>query len=414
MKLIPALSLGLLLLPATAADAQSIWGVNGLATVAENVSGPPAGPCLYPTGPMLSSFNYTGGAICPTPGVFGSTAVAAGDIAVVKSSDTVWVTDGLLVGGYTSAGVHIASFPNPLPLPLTGLGSGGPSVFGLATGTLWLTDGVRAMAVTPPIAGCVAGAVVTVPPFPVLFPGQATDIDFDPLSGTLFLSNANGLISNELVGGGVGPFGAFPPAACTFAMPYLDGIAVDTSACKALYVHAPTGSFISGAIARVDFTGAPAAPTFYAPSSCFPYPGSSPIGGLAFDASPVPYAKSCIPPGNPGPVFDTKGQAISPNPNFGLTMTGATPGSAAFLVLGLGAACPAIPISGGCGLAVNPVVTIIGPVPVPITGSIAIPAAIPPGISCPPPVFLQWANALPLGGGAFEVSNALETTISMP
>ena len=412
MKLLPALSLCVLLLPTASTSAQSIWGVNGLSTTAENVSGPPVGPCSYPTGPLLGGFNYTGGAICPTPGTFGASTLATGDIAVVKQTDTVYITDGNLIAGYTRTGTHLTSFPNPMPNPLTGLGSGGPAT-GFFGGVLWLTDGNQAMAISAPTAGCPGAFGVVVPPFPVLFPGQATDIDFDPLSGTLFLSNANGLVTNELIGGGAGPFGAFAPAACTIATPFLDGIAVDTSACKALYVHAPTGSFIPGSISRIDFTGAPAAPTFYAPQSCFPYPGSSPIGGLAFDATPVPYAKSCRPGGVAGPTFTATHQAVSPNPAFGLRMTGATPGSQAFLVIGAGALCPPAVLSGGCGLAVAPI-TVVGPLPVPITGTIDLPAAIPAGISCPPAVYLQWANALPLGGGAFEVSNALETTISLP
>lgn len=397
-------------LPLTDAGAQSLWGVDGFGGTAFNVAGPPAGPCGYPTGPVIGGFPYVGG-ICATPGPFAGGAVPpVGDITVDRSNDMVWVTDGFLVSGYSRAGAHLATFPNPLPMPLTGLGYGGPFAAAAGPGILWLTDGTFAAAVVAPLAGCVPAPPFLVAPFFVAFAGLATDIDFDPATGTLFLSNLSGVVSNELVGGGLGPFGVIVPAAGCLPSPLLNGIAVDVAMCRNLYVQA------GGIVIRIDFTGAPSVPTFYSPFSCFPWAGGAGTAGLAFDAAPIPYAASCDPGGAPGPIAGFAGQAVSPNPTFTLTLSGAAPGGLALLVLGTGAACPALPLPGGCGLAVAPISGLVGPFPVPAAGSLSLPAAIPPGLACTGAQgFLQWLVKKPAAaGGGFQTSQALELTAAMP
>ncbi len=388
------------------AGGQSLWGVNGPTATVAQLTGPPFGACAYPTGPGIGGFFYALPWACPSAGPFPPGGMM-GDVAVDMFMDTVWVTDGFSVTEYTKAGAVVNSFANPLPLPLTGLGwSALPGA--VAAGVLWLTDGFLAAAVIPPPApGCVAPAFF-VPPFPLIAtPPPATDIDYDAGSGTLFLTSAVGLIANELVGGGVGPFGVFPPPC--FAGVFLDGIAVDKSAGMTLY--ATDGV----TIARMLFGGAPAAPTFYTTVPCFPWAGIVPLSGLAFDATPISYGAGANPGAvPPPPVAGTVGQATSPNPTFALTLAGAMPGGLAYLFVGTGAPCPA-PLFFACPILVAPIPLIVGPIPVPVAGGFTIPAAIPAGFGgFGLSAYLQWIVARPLPLGGYQTTQALEMTLAAP
>ncbi len=388
------------------ASAQSVWGVNGPGTLAMDTAGPPVGPCSYPKGPLIGGFNYTVPFGCPIAGPFPPPFVAAmavGDIAIDRVLDRVWITDGATITGYTKGGAAFASIPNPLPAPLTGLGWG-VNPLGPAGSALWITDGTFAAALATPAIGC--GALpFAIAPFLVTFPGLATDIDYDPLSGTLFMSNLNGAVSNQTIFGGFGPFGVFVPAVPCGALGPLVGLAIDTASCKSMFVTN------GGAMARVDFFGAPAPVTFYAPLPCWPWGGAA-TSGLAFDATPIHYAKGCNPTG-PVPTIDTIQEALTPNPGFGITLSGAVPGGGAFLLLGVAPACPMVPVGFGCVIAEFPLAALVGPIPVPATGNVGLPAPIPPGLGCSGlAAYVQWLVAKPAGG--LETTDALHIQPALP
>jgi len=395
-----AVVLGAVLVPEQA-GAQSLWGVDGPTATATQMTGPPAGPCAYPTGPVTGGFPYAVPFVCPTAAPFPPACAApAGDIAVDRVTDTVYVTDGFIITEYTKAGAPLSSFaiPAAIPGPIIGMG------WGLVGGAsaLWVTDGVLTGALfPPPPPGCPGIAVIAVPPRPNLIV-PATDVDFDPISGTLFLSTAAGVISNELVAGGPGPFGLVP-APCGLA-PCYSGIAVDSSLCGSLYVT--DGVMVT----HMMMGGGLAPPTFYTPVPCFPWAGPGPISGLAFDAAPISFGLGCSTIGPP-PVAGAVGQVLSPSPGLALTLTGAAPGGVTMLLLSFGAACPPVPF--GCGaVAAFPIALSVGPLPVPAAGTVTIPVPIGPGLMCLPSVYVQWIVAIP--GGGRQVSQGLEMTLALP
>ncbi len=396
----------LLLAMVPQAGGQSLWGVHGPTATVTQMTGPPAGPCGYPTGPIIGGFFYALPWICPTAGFF-PPMLPVGDVTVDMLTDHVWVSDGPFVTEYTKAGAVVSSFTNPLLAPLTGLGWG-LSPVGVASGVLWLTDGTWAAAVTPPPPPGCAPPVFVVPPFLLIAtPLPATDIDYDPGTGTLFLTSAAGLIANEVIGGGPGPFGVFPPP-CIGG--FLDGIAVDKSAGKRLY--ATDGV----TVAYMFFGGAPAGATFYTTMPpCYPWAGAVPVSGLAFDAAPISYGAGANPGGMAAPpVAGALGEAVSPNASFALTLAGATPGGLAYLFIGTGAPCPA-PLFWGCPILVAPIPVIIGPIPVPAGGGFTIMSAIPGGwggmgVSA----YLQWIVARPMPLGGYQTTQALELTLAAP
>lgn len=392
---------------------QSIFGITGPAVRVDNTAGPAAGPCAYPNGPLIGGFPLAPAA-CPGPGPFPPPWAAAGpqlgDVTVDRRSDLVWATDGMMVGGYTKAGVLVASFPNMLPGPLTGLGYQAASPFAGGGPVLWLTDGFVATAViAPPVGACPGAAVPVIGLFAVAFPGLCTDIDYDPTSGALFESNANGLVATQTIIGAPGPFPPFAPAVagCPVGAPGLTGIAVDTASCMALFVTN------GAAVARVDFFGAAAPVTFYAPFPCWPYAGAGPTSGLAFDATPIDFCKGCDATTVVPPKAGSVGQALTPQPAFALRLSGAMPGGAAFLLLGAAPACPVVPVGFGCAICIAPLVAVVGPIPVPASGSLALPAPIPAGLGCSgATAFVQWLVAKPAGG--LQTSQALHVRPAVP
>ncbi len=378
------------------AFAQSVWGVNGFNALAQQMTGPAAGPCAYPSGGLLNSFNYNVAFPCPTAGPY--TTAAGGDITIDRVNDTVWVTDGLWTTNYTKAGVPLESFISPIPTMITGLGWGQLG----AANVLWITDGFMFAAIQPPPPiGCGAVPIFVVPPTPVTFPGMATDIDYDPRTGTLFMSNSNGLVSNQFIGGAPGPYGVFAPGGCFGGG--LMGICVDTPGCKALYVT--NGQ----TVAHINFGGGLYPPTFYTPNPCFSWAGAAPITGLAHDCSPIRYGNGCDSTAFTIPVHSSVGEAVSPNPAFTLLMSNSDPGNA-YLLVGTNAACPGIPFM-GCSILVNPISLVFGPYPH-VAPNFTFPAPLPPGMPCPLSIYTQFVN-LKFAGGV-ETTNALEFSIGMP
>lgn len=389
-------------------DAQTLYGYDGGAAAVVELSGPPVGPCGYPAGPIASIFPaiapfpcVTAGPVLPPP-----PAGLLGDIAVDKLTDTIYVTDGLVITQYTPAGVPIASVPVApgaiVPGPLTSLGFGG--------GVLWISDGAFVAGLAPFPPGCFAVPPIVVPPWPAGVP-FVTDVAFDPFTGTLWACTAGGAVANLIVGGGVGPI--FPVVGfCAPALVApLTGIAYD-SATPTFAGAPPVISVTNGfVIARLALPPGPAAPTFYAPLACTPVP-AGPLAGLASSLHGIAYGAGFDPTGLPAPVMASVGQSTTPSATFGFTLAGAAPfpGTAAALFVDFAALCPPL-----VGLGGNPIYALptllIGPFPV-LGGALALPAPIPPTPFIGLPIFAQWIVVK--GGGGFQVSNGLEFTIGLP
>jgi hypothetical protein len=374
---------------------QSVWGVNGTSALAQQMTGPPAGPCFYPNGPMIGGFPYAVPFGCPTAGPYST--LPGGDITIDRVNDTVWVCDDLTITNYTKAGVPLNSFPTPQPFGIRALGWGRLGGLNL----LWISNGFDFAAILPPAApGCVLPTYV-IPPTPVAFPGMVTDIDFDPLTGTLFMSNSNGLVSNQYVTGALGPYGLFAPGGCFGGA--LTGIAVNTPGCKTLYVTN------SQTVAHINMGGGLAAPTFYTPNPCFSWAGAAPLSGLAHDCSPIRYGQGCDNTLFTIPTIGWSGQSLSPNPTFAITLGNADPGNA-FLLVGLSAPCPA-PFFMNCRLLVFPITTTIGPI-FHAGPTVTLPASLPPGLPCPLSIYTQWVNMKTAGG--VETTAGMEFSIGLP
>lgn len=391
-------------------QAQSIWGVHGPSRGASNTAGPPGcTPCPI-AGPLLSTFDYglpSGGSCAvpaPFPGpTFGPFGFEWGDVTVNRVADTVWVTDGFLVTGYTKAAATIADFPNPLPFPLTGLGYQAPN-------TLWLTDGFHCMAVTPP-AGCGGTATITTPSFPIVAPvfGFSTDVDYDPCSNLLHLSASNGLVATMTTAGA--PGAVYAPGLSCPLLPFLSGLAIDTATPGTMFLT--DGVTVVRATLNAGLLLYETAPTVdYAPCCSWPWAGSGgPTSGLAFDATPIAMCPGCDPFGAPPAVLEATHQAISPNPSFGLAISGAPAGAAGFLVVGP-CLCPGLPLPCGCTLCVFPqfVLPLFGSG----AGTVAFPAPLPGGLACLGlDVCVQAVFQVP-GSPCLSTSNALNVSIAAP
>lgn len=389
----------------SAAFAQSLWGVDGPSTKASNTAGPPGCSACPIAGPLVVTHDYTlpNGGSCalpvPFPGPSFGPGPDLGDITVNRVADTVWVTDGARITGYDKQWNTIADFPDPSPVILTGLGYQAPNV-------LWVTDGFFAMAVTPP-AGCGGFATIVAGPFPVAFGtflGLATDIDYDPCSNLLYLSYASGAVATQTTAGA--PNGFFFPATGGCLLPFLSGIAVDGAT--------PGTFFISDglSVARVTAAGALAAPTTYAPCVCWPWAGAGITSGLAFDATPIGTCKGSGPAGFTPPVLAATHQAISPNPNFGLSVTGAPASTVGLLVVGP-CLCPGLPLPCGAILCVSPSFLVL-PVSTTSAGTAQFSVGIPGGFACLGiQLCAQFVFQIP-GSTCPVTSNAIHLAIAAP
>jgi len=396
-------------LAAPPAAAQSLYLMDGAAgglSVTE-ITGPPAGPCAYPNGPVVSGFPYAIAGVCPTPGP--ALGPFLGDVAVDKVLDEVYVTDGVAIARYSAAGALLSGFGVPAVLgmgPLTGLG------FDSAGGILWITDGVMIAGLLPTVPGACGAPGIAFPAFPA--PAAAapvTDVSWDPSTGFLFTCDAAGFIAAVVPGGGlaIAPYPAGGAGFCPLGP--LTGIAVNTASVGAL--AAPTLYVTDGLLVSHEVVGGgPAPASFYTPVPCFPNP--TPFSqGLAFAARPITYGKGGDPTGLVPPSIGALGQSILPNPGFAVTLTGAVPASSAFLVVGTGAACPPLGLGGNPWLVI-PFIATLGPIPTGAIGAVTLPAPLPAPGALPPGfgLFMQWVVSKSTGG--FQVSEGLELTTALP
>jgi hypothetical protein len=391
--------LGIVLVGASAATAQSLYAFDPTLTVTE-LSGPPAPPCAYPAGPVNSAFP-TAGVLCPAVAAF---PLPLGDVAVDVLADNVYVSDGVVIAAYSRFGAHLGTAFPPLP-GITGMAVAAP-------GLLWITDGVLYGAV-PLGLGCPVGPLpFVVGPFPVpigpIFAGPIGDLDFDPTTGSLLACDALGIVGSFFPGAaGVGPFGVFPvaPGACGLA-PGLMGIAFD----KAL---PGTGTFYvtdGVTVARLLPGGVPAPLTFYSPVTCFPVPTGAPVVGLAFAGRQIPFGFGADNSGLPVPVIGSVGQSYAGNPAYSVTLAGSVPGGLGLLRYSFGAACPPLGLLGVPLYLLAPRFAAVN-APVGPLGTAAFVTPIPPAGFFGPSVYLQW---IVLTGVSIQVTSGAELRVILP
>lgn len=403
-----ALCVALLLL-ATASPAQTLYLVDGPVGNFDEITGPPDPLlCNYPNGPVVSSWPFLLPGPCPPPVPFPPPPGSVdGDVAVDTLTDTVYVTDGQMIGVYSAVtGAMINSMPNVFMGPLTGLG------FDATGGILWMTDGFVILPAIPSPPGSCA------PPLPLGLPyppgpgvGFMTDIDWDQTTGLTFVCDANGMIAAMLPGGGI----VIPPYAagqfCPLNLP-LTGIAIDSASVGSPTPHLYVTDGFTVSYEPIFKLGPPT-PTFYSPSLCYAVPGA-PTQGLDFAARPILYGKATDPSGLVPPAIGAAGQSVLPNPAFGISLTGAVPNGSAYLVVGVVPSCPALNFKGN-NWYVDPFLTIIGPLVVPASGNLFVPAPLgPPGPAYPPSLsgFMQWLVKKPLGG--WQATEGMELTLAIP
>jgi hypothetical protein len=355
-------ALSLAVLPA---PAQTLYTIDAPAGAIFETTSPPAGACGYPNA-IAPGFPAAAPFVCPTPGA--APAPPIGGIAIDRFTDTIFYTDGALIGAYTPAGAPTSVFGPPAGIfggPLTGL------ALDSAAGVLYATDGAICAGMFPAFPpGCVAAAPAT-PPFPM--PGFAVGIDFDPFLGVIWGIDPVGAVFNVVPGGGPGPIPFFMEG--NLPGPY-EGIAVNvaTLAPGVGDLFVTDGAGIAHILPGPAAGPAPfAAPTFYAPLPFWPTP--VPSHGLAMAGRAITYG---APSGATAPTIGGIGQSITPNPAFAVTVTGGlAPGDLAYFYLGFGALCPPFAAPPTLYLTVPP----FGPPPILFGGCVAG-----PGGACAAPV----------------------------
>ena len=388
-----------------AAPAQTLYSINGSAGAFASIveqTGPPTGICLWPNGPYLGGFLTNAPFPCSTAAAFPAPPALGGDIAVARDLDLIYVTDGTNITLYSTGGSPLRSFTLASVMPpfgtITGLG------YNAVAGVLWVCNATTAVGITPPgPANCPGLVVVAVPPFALPAVGSSyTDIDWDPVSNSLYACTTAGLIVNVLPGGLLGGYGiTAPPLTCATGGLY--GLAMDHS-----YFGGPAAMYVTNGamIERITPIAGPPASTFYATSACFPAT-SPPISGLSFSAHGIAFG-AASPPAYP--ILTSSGQSISPNlVNFSLNMS-ATPGSFAIIFIGLGGSqCPAIPFGPTAVYINTPAVFIQGPVGG--SGFVSFPIPIPALMPLPATFFLQGVEVF---GASFSGTNGLAVSMTRP
>jgi hypothetical protein len=391
---------------AAASAAQTIYGVMGANGTVIEMSGPPAGACGYPDGPVASSFNYVQPAVCganPVPGVFevGPANVQVGDVAVDREKDIVYVTDGSAIAAYdANSGAlieHFTAVGLGLSVPLTGLG------FDAQTGWLWISD-LDEVAACEPMGNCapLPRWLASMPPVGL---GNLGDVDMDPQTGELWVCDDMGQVARFALGAAVftnlinvaGLGGA-----CGGGLgPTLSGLCMDASENATVLAVTDGPRVVRFSVVGLGAFG-PAPSSFAFPSSCWPNPAVPPLQGLAYAAHAVTYGPGAL-------QLDVTGQSVLPGAITLVGQGGAA--GAAWVLFDLGAACPPINLLG------QPLLLPAGPGfgffgPLPWAGGVAalvLPGALPPAGALPYDlsVFLQ---VYCLTGGGWVASNGVSFT----
>jgi hypothetical protein len=357
-------------------------------------------------------------------------------VAVDSVGDTVFITDGFVIGQYVgdaACGVPLPCTPIQtffMPTayglgPLTGMGMDELGTYTGGLPTLWVTDGLFVAGIGVPV-GCGVPPLLCGPFFVATPPGAPlTDLTWDPnpntagTVGTLWACDAAGLVHGIMIpvpcpppGVAVFPYITFAPPSCGLGLP-LTGIAYDLatpgarSAVGNLYV---TDGFT---VEYVDVTGAPATPQFYTPLLCNPAP--APLNGLAYASHSTTYGFPRFTAG-----IGSFGQSTTPSGTFGLEWTGQPAGTTLVVLLvniqsalGPGFACP--PLTGaGTLFWVGPgrPTTLMLFLPPGGPGCNPLPAALPAGLPLGLKFFCQFFFRS--GGVTLDATSGLAFTITAP
>ena len=378
-----ATSLFLTALPLLAAPAaaQSVWTIDQSGNVTLH-NGPASGPCSYPLGPLLSFYSYVTPGICATPAATGATS--AGDMGIDRPANELWITDGVTAARYQNFGTPVVTgidISSVFGAPVTGLD------WDPGQGVLWVTDGASAAAVSLNFLDpCYAPVTGTTFALPLPTGSPATALSHDPLTDSLWVVDDGGYLTQVTKTGALGPLGSVQvstTSGCGLA-PSLRGVAVDTAGpAGRVYV---TDS-VTVAVVDAAAGGIQAAPTFYAPQTCY-QPPSVPLQGMAISPSAATFGS---PSGALFPVIGHSGLSIVPNPSLTINVAGANENELAFLVLSNDFSCPALTVLGvpfhlGAG---GPLITVASAV-IDATGFAALPLPLGVGTPIGNTVFLQW------------------------
>jgi hypothetical protein len=321
-----------------------------------------------------------------------------------KTVEMVDAATGAFLGSWNVGGVF-------LPGPICGLG------YDSTADIIWATDGGYFIGLNLPPSCTAPPTVFSGPtPVPLIYGGWATGLDWDPCSGTLWYCDCVGAVVNMTTGGV--PISGFLTGPALPAQ--LMGLTVNTAAVP-VAGSSPHLQVTNGTdVAEFTASGVLASTgPFYLASNPFPVPalGAQPVSGLAFSLKPNIYGKPCPSPTGVPRIGWTGGYPFVGNAGFTVTMTGATPGTFAYLVVNIASVCPPLNLPGCPGsvwVAFPWLLTIpIGVVPA--TGTLSVPAPIPASaVPCGPnvgvPVFCQFINVFP-GPVVWETSDALSFTI---
>ncbi len=292
---------------------------------------------LHPGGlPPVNGYPHTP----PLPG-----PIPLGAVSVDAATGLTWHTDGFLV----AAGPHnwyppaIPPIPPWAPPPMPAGPIHGMAVDS-AAGLLWMTDGVFIQATIAAFNG-----PLVVPPVPLAFgfPPPMTGLDWDPVTGTLWGVDIQGVCWNFNPGGFlVGP--PTPPVP-TPGPPV--GIAIDKTG-NSFPPGAPRPIYVlGGSLVFEVWTGV-----------VIPVTGSGGETGLSFHAVPASFPPGpCACPSLPGLAFQPGSNMYAGNPAFSIDIFGLPPGGIAIYGFDFGGFNPAFPVLNtvGCGYGLN-VVTSFG------------------------------------------------------
>ncbi|HGY89778.1 MAG TPA: hypothetical protein ENK43_01260 [Planctomycetes bacterium] len=374
----------------------------------------------YPVGAP----SFIGPLPLPLSGALMPGSFPGGGLAVDPTTSYVYATDGAMITmephpAYLpfSPGPPVLIGPVPAPAIL-----GGP-ITGIdvdpAAGVVWMCDpiGFAPFPLFPPFV-----ALAPPIPFPVATPGgPLTGIAWDGATGSLWFCDAGGAVYNITPGGvpigpqpvafvptagppicgidmnkGVGP-GSFPPPFCSAQIPGGMGICITDG----VVVY----DAIPGVVAPIPLAGPPSlmgGKGLDCGSDFQITAGAAPGGCLSSGAFMLP--------GLAMPAF------VGPGALNALRLTGATPGTAGFLLADI---CP---LPGGLAvgatgevLGINPLSPgySLTPVLTDATGNVAFPV----GLVVAPPGFqfsFQWAVADPMHPLGYCLSDTVTVTLGLP